>query len=247
MNELGVAIYGGCVSRDILNFDDVDKPCLHLVSYNARSSIATLGKDNISKKISDKYFKELNKIESNFQRRMVESDFRNDFIKTAKSTGYDLLLIDFLVDRFHLAEIDRKLVTRSVEFVRSGIKPSKVINTFSDEFLEHWYEGVSNFLGIMNETGALETIRVNKVYWADTATKPEDTLEMKNKWSIENQNEKLDVMYSYIEKLLPKKCMIEVPKSVLIANSDHKWGFSPFHYIDDYYYTMLDLLKDSHF
>lgn len=245
-SRLKVSIYGGCVSRDILNYDDNDKPCLHLVNYNARSSIATLGKDNISKKISDKYFKELNKIESNFQRRMVEADFRNDFIKSAKSTDYDLLLIDFLVDRFHLAEIDGKLVTRSVEFVRSGIKPSKVVNTFSDEFLEHWYKGVSNFLGVMNETRGLEAVRVNKVYWADTATKPEDTVEMKNKWSIDKQNDKLDVMYSYIEKLLPKNCMIEVPNSILIANSDHKWGFSPFHYIDDYYYTMLDLLKDSY-
>lgn len=74
-------------------------------------------------------------IESKFQRRMVESDFNNQILEAAGKGDYDLLLIDFLVDRFHLAEIDGKLVTRSVEFVRSSIKPTRLINTFLDQYL----------------------------------------------------------------------------------------------------------------
>ncbi len=234
-------IYGGCVSRDILNFDEAE--LIKLVSYNARSSLATLGSNNAAKNISKKYYDSLLNIESKFQRRMVESDFKNQILESAGKGDYDLLLIDFLVDRFHLAEIDGKLVTRSVEFVRSGIKPNKLINTFSDQYLTLWREGIDNLFSVIDARADLNKVKINKVYWSDIATDEQDTIKLNEKWDIEKNNAKLDAMYEYVENILPSSSIIEVDKSLLIADSNHKWGLSPFHYTDDYYRKMLEIIK----
>lgn len=114
--------------------------------------------------ISKKHYDSLLNIESKFQRRMVESGFNNQILESAGKDDYDLLLIDFLVDRFHLAEIDGKLVTRSVEFVRSGIKPNRLINTFSDQYLTLWREGINNLLSVIDAKSDLDKIKINKVY-----------------------------------------------------------------------------------
>ncbi|WP_367109625.1 DUF6270 domain-containing protein [uncultured Psychrobacter sp.] len=235
-----IKVYGGCVSRDILNFDDTDT--MQLVGYHARSSLATLGSKNITKKISKKYYDSLSNIESKFQRRMVESDFNNEVIKSVSVNDYDFLLIDFLVDRLHLAELDGKLVTRSVEFLRSGIKPDKVINTFSDQYFKLWKEGVDNLFTTVSDTVGLEAIKINKVYWTDTATDAQDNIKLGEKWDIEKNNEKLNAMYKYVEGILPQSSIIEVSKDLLIADSNHKWGLSPFHYTDDYYKRMLEIV-----
>lgn len=237
-----VKVYGGCVSRDILNFTEADT--MKLVSYNARSSIATLGSDNVAKKISNKHYRSLSNIESNFQRRMVKSDFDNEIIKSAVTDDYDYLLIDFLVDRFHLAEIDGKRITRSAEFVRSGIKPDRLINTFSDQYMQLWREGIDNLFSVVDQKVGLSAIKINKIYWSNIANTPQDTILLNDKWEIEKNNKKLDTMYDYIEKILPPSNIIAVNKELLVADSNHKWGLSPFHFTDDYYRRMVELLRN---
>lgn len=240
-NKINFKVYGGCVSRDILNFDDTDT--MQLIGYHARSSLATLGSKNVVKTTSKKYYDSLSNIESKFQRRMVESDFNNDVIKSIAVNNYDVLLIDFLVDRLHLAEIEGKLVTRSVEFLRSGIKPDRVVNTFSDQYLKLWKEGVDNLFNTVNNTVGLETIRINKVYWTNIATNPQDSTVLNEKWNIEKNNAKLNVMYEHVEKILPSSSIIEIDKKLLVADSDHKWGLSPFHFTDDYYRRMVNIFR----
>ncbi len=237
-----VSIYGSCVSRDIINFDN--SGAIELSSYSARSSIATLNKLNISKIISEKHYDYLENIESKFQRRMVESDFSNKIFSIIDSKNYDVLLIDLIDERFHLAEIDGKLVTRSSEFLRAGIKPNKLINNLSDHYLEIWYKGVDSFLSAVDSEVGLDVIKINKIYWADTATNPKDNLELKEKWSIDKNNKKLSKMYGYLENILPSQSIIEIPEKLFVADSDHKWGLSPFHYIDDYYKVALEKLKN---
>lgn len=231
-----VRIYGSCVSRDILSFNDTDK--LDLLSYNARSSIATLNKKNIQSDIGHSYFEALNKIESKFQKRMVEYDFKNKVLDIVNINNYDLLLIDLIDERFHLAQVSNKLVTRSNEFLKSGIQPDKIMNTFSPEYMELWQTGVDNFINVINETIGLDKLKINKVYWASSASNPKDTDTLNSKWQVERHNQKLSDMYEHLEKKLPKSSIIEVDPSLLVANSNHKWGLSPFHYIDEYYEEM---------
>lgn len=236
-----IKISGGCVSRDIFNFDINNE--IQLISYNARSSLATLGLENTSISIPNNYYGSLESIESAFQRRMVQSDFNNELLSSVISNGYDVLLIDLLVERFHLVEIGGKLVTNSSEFQRSTIRPDRIVDSFSDEFADLWRKGVDNLFNIIDSTVGLSVIRINKVYWTDTSVDSDHTLVLRKKWKIEKNNEKLHSMYEYIENILPKTSIIEVPKELLIADPEHKFGFSPFHYTDTYYKEVLKLIN----
>lgn len=95
----------------------------------------------------------------------------------------------------------------------------------------------------MDARADLDKVKINKVYWSDIATDEQDTIKLNEKWDIEKNNAKLDVMYEYVENILPPSSIIEVDKSLLIADSNHKWGLSPFHYTDDYYRKMLEIIK----
>ena len=235
-----VRIYGSCVSRDILSFNNTDK--LELLSYNARSSVATLNEKNIQCQIGSEYIKSLTNIESKFQKRMVEYDFNNTILDIINNDNYDLLLFDLIDERFHLAQISKKIVTRSSEFLKSGIKPDRLINTFSAEYMDLWQAGLDNFINIVSTTIGLEGLKINKVYWADRASNQRDTAILTDKWQVDVNNQKLHDMYEYLEKRLPTSSFIEVDSKLLVADSEHKWGLSPFHYIDDYYKEMGRIL-----
>lgn len=112
-----IHIYGSCVSRDILEFDDANE--LEVVSYNGRSSFATLSPKNVLKTISSENYESLKSIDSNFQRRMVDFDFNNSILESTDNSNYDVLLIDLIDNRFNLGEVDGKLVTISSAFALS--------------------------------------------------------------------------------------------------------------------------------
>lgn len=238
-----IRVYGGCVSRDIFNFNDSEE--LKIVGCNARSSLATLSPDNVAKKISDKYYEVLNFVESDFKRRMVSFDFDNKILQSISYDDYDVLLIDLMIDRNHLGMLDNKLVTVSPDFRLTGIKPEKIVNTFSNQYLEEWYKGVDNFLSIIDKTIGRENIRINKVYWSNIATDNKHTAEINKRWDVAKHNDKLNILYSFLEKRLPAVSIIEVPKELFIANPEHRWGLSPIHYVDEYYTTMIEILKNA--
>lgn len=238
-----IRVYGGCVSRDIFNFNDSEE--LKIVGYNARSSLATLSSDNVAKKIPDKYYEALRFIESDFQRSMVESDFNNSILESISNNNYDILLIDLMVDRLNLGMLDGKLITVSASFALSKIKPESFVKTHSEQFLSEWYKGVENFLSVIDKTVGRDKIKLNKIYWADRAADDQHTVEINRRWDIATHNNKLDVLYGYLEKRLPAASIIEVPKELFIANPSHRWGLAPFHYIDEYYIAMVDRLKNA--
>ena len=239
---MDIHIYGGCVSRDVFNFNDSAE--LKVVGYNARSSLATLSPDNIARKISGKNYEALSFIESDFQRRMVESDFNNSILESISNNKYDILLIDLMVDRLNLGMLDGKLITVSASFALSKIEPESFVKTHSEQFLLEWYKGVEHFLNVIDKTVGLEKIKLNKIYWADRATDDKHTVEINTRWDIAKHNSKLSVLYSFFEKRLPASSIIEVPKELFIANPSHRWGLAPFHYTDEYYIEMVDRLKN---
>lgn len=229
-----IFIIGSCVSRDTFNIENDD---FKIVSYNARSSFARQAN---AKPVSDQYYKLLDNIQSAFQRRMVENDFNNKLPNLVKSIKHDFILIDLIDERFHLAQLDKAIVTRSKEFTLSNIKPDRLINTFSDEYMELWCEGISNFFdNVKNES----IFVLPKVYWSTEILgdqKFNDVLLL----DIAKQNEKLTLMYKYLDALkINNMHYIDIDTTLLRADPNHRWGLSPFHYGEAYYKFILDYLR----
>lgn len=69
------------------------------------------------------------------------------------------------------------------------------------------------------------------------------TFDEAKKVFITNVNNFLSFIYGVVERDIPSDNFIEYPDSVLIANPNHRWGLSPYHFVDEFYKFQLDKLS----
>lgn len=228
--SLRLSIYGSCVSRDALNL--VRNYEVELVDYYARSSFGSLFHPI---PVDVDFFSSLT---SPFQKRLVEADLKKSSVGSIVNGDYDLLLIDLIDERFPLYAVDGGgLFTVSNE-VRSGgfslekpSVPGRVIDSGSSEFFEIWLTGWRRFVEIMVSAGRLDRVVVNRTHWASGTSGGV----LFSRFRVPERNEFLDRMYREIEVSIPIDQFIDYPKRVLLGSDSHKWGRSPFHYVDEFY------------
>jgi len=144
---INVLIFGSCVTRD--PFSDQAEFCsgVDVKEYFARSSFASMNGNPVSGK-------NLSKIPSPFQRRMVESDFQKSFLNQSFES-IDLIIFDFIDDRFSLLEMPcGACCTDSTEFKTAELRlDAKVISPFSEEFYQRWESGWELVLSNLKSAG----------------------------------------------------------------------------------------------
>lgn len=228
-------ILGSCVSRDILSITESKE--IILGDYYARSSIASLASKPFA--LGEEC---LQRIPSDFQRRMVRRDVEKSFFKDISSRkDFDLLLIDLIDERFDLYEIyPGSIVTVSSEFLAAyAVTPSdrssnRWIPSGSERHRELWKAGVERLFSTLTQHGLAERVIINKVFWADQM---EDgtPLPEQQKASLQAANSLLEWMYAELRNYVPQQLWMEFPEKTLRSSSDHRWGFAPFHYSKVYY------------
>lgn len=238
-----VLILGSCVSRDIFRLME-NEEC-QLTAYYGRSSFASAFspvkvKDNWSGNIS-----------SSFQARLVSADLSKKWPDIVRKAEFDILLVDFIDERFHLGGFSNGGVcTLSNELRNSGFDRKEArargIQTGSDEHYELWTRGWTAFIELLDSLEKRKSVLLNEVRWAGAASDgsyPE--------WGA--TPEQTVAANLYLEKLYlraaadlgPTQVMRADPQH-LVGSLAHKWGPAPFHYVDAYYVNALNsILKFS--
>lgn len=228
-----VLLHGSCVSRDAFALEGEDR--FRLEDYYARSSFASAfaprGVEGV----------DLSRVESAFQRRMVERDLGKHFVRALARTRADVLVVDLASERNSLV-VDARggVATRSAEFVRAGGAelPTTKIESGSPEFLVRWEAGWSAFVAEAREHGVLDRVLVHEVRWARRST---DGTEFDHA-RREQVNATFDYLHARMRKDLPERRFLRVPDKHLVGDPDHRWGPGPVHLVEEYYRTFLDLL-----
>jgi len=237
-----VLIFGSCVSRDALEFSQDND--LSLDGYYARSS---LGSAFSCKPVSSV---DTDKIESAFQRRMVKADLEKTFISSLKTKSYDLILYDPIDERFNLIKLPNgSLCTLSNELMLTKLHESKDVSLIfsgSDEFYDLWERGWREFINALLAFGAMSKLRINEVYWADRAESGENYEPVYSSKKIVQSNQFLRKLYRRMRQDIPSWQFYTFSSEDLIGGSGHKWGRSPFHFVDRYYENLLrKILNES--
>lgn len=238
IDPVRVLIYGSCVSRDAFNYESAKG--FQFTEYYARSSFASAFHP---KSVVHELY---SSIESPFQKRLVKADL----LKTSKTSivngDYDLLLIDFIDERFALFVLDEGgVVTVSNELVSGGFDAKTppvsghVVKSGSEEFLELWKTGWSGFVEAMRAENRMEKVVINRVFWAGRTESghPFDG------FNPQSANRFLETLYSLVAKDIPEDQFITYPESVLLGSDQHRWGLSPFHYMDAFYSVTAEGLR----
>ena len=237
-----VLIFGSCVSRDIFNFKNLKSH--EVIEYFARSSFASAFQSVI---VLDNYSINL---DSAFQRRIVHSDLTKEFPLALESLFYDQLLIDLIDERFDLFIFHKGGVcTLSNEVLAGGFECrddlGRTVKSGSDEFFKLWEEGWCKFVEILSRTGKLDCLRVNRVFWAEKTANGGDFSPSYSLRGIAEANKFLERLYERIALDIDFSQFICFEKKLLVGAINHRWGLSPFHYIEDYYQQALKLLSNA--
>ena len=222
-------LIGSCVTRDAF--------LPHLITdyytpyYYPRTSFARIVSGDTAVK------PDLSKLSSPFQRKIVLQDIENTLLKNIQESKFDYILLDFIDSRYDLIEYQNNcFVTNSYEFQVSNIakKAAKLIKSDSVEFLALWEKGFLEFLEVCDSKNLREKIIINQVYWAK-AFKDGDPIPNYSLDKINKNNGILEKVYTIVGKYLPSNQFITYDESLFVANKDHKWGQTAFHYEEALY------------
>lgn len=236
-----VLILGSCVSRDVFRLMESDK--CKLESYYGRSSFASAF---CSEKVKDIWSRN---ISSSFQARMVSADLNKKWPDVLRNTEFDVLLVDFIDERFHLGFFSNGAVcTLSNELRGSGfdrkVARARGIQTGSDEHYELWEKGWTSFIELISSLGKKQRVLLNVVKWAEAASDGNVPAWGFTSEQIFSANLYLEKLYSRAAADLEPSQVMRVDSQYFVSSLDHKWGAAPFHYIDAYYLNALDSILE---
>ncbi|MCI9315543.1 MAG: hypothetical protein HFI57_11275 [Lachnospiraceae bacterium] len=246
-----VNIFGSCVSRDVLEMQQERK--IQLQNYIARESIVSA--------LSPPAFLNMDQLnlDSNFQRTMVAHDFHKDVFELFRQKRSEILLIDFIEERFPLVKTGNSYVTYSNELMTSGYisKPELIrcckktppFCRFRRSGGCRWMVGNINMDNIITEFGRRllemynpEQIIIHEVYLSDQYMDHEKQVRLFPANHLENNqklNEQYEYMYHMLEDFIPDARVINCSREY-IADASHKWGLSPMHFQREYYEQVLE-------
>ena len=178
---------------------------------------------------------------------MVERDIRKDFLNDLAGLQFDVLLLDLIDERFNLCvEPEGRACTLSSELLSSGFLGDSDgrtrISTGSEEFWRLWEAGWVILVSKLRFLGVLDRLRVNQVFWA---VRTEDGGKFEPNypsWRIGSANEFLARMYRRINADIPSEQFLGFDQGLMTGSIAHKWGISPFHYVDAYYHSAIQQL-----
>lgn len=234
--QRSVLIHGSCVTRDAFALPGETR--FRLADYYARSSLASafapgglVGVD-------------VARVESPFQRRMVERDQGKDFAARLETTDADVVVLDLVDEQYDLVVgSDGGVATRSMEFLRAGGDGAAGtrVASGSPEFLVRWEVGWAALVATARRQGRLGRVVVHEAYWA----RGDADGGAFDQQRVEAANRTLTYLYARMRKDLAEARFLRVPDRLVVGDPSHRWGASPVHYVEAYYRTFLDLLDEA--
>jgi hypothetical protein len=231
-----IFICGSCVSRDAFTLDQNDR--FTLVDYFARSSFAS----SFSLPAAQDAYSE--QITSAFQRRQISRDFHKTLPGALREAAFDLLLIDFIDERFPLFRFnDGSIVTISAELHLLRVLTPDLgtrFDPFDDRQFTLWCAGLERLVAQCRATGRMQKIMINKVCWSSTTLdgSPDATPPAQ----IAQANTYLERQYAHCARLIPAAQFITYDPDLLRSDPDHRWGLAPYHYGPAFYDSTLEQL-----
>ena len=168
------------------------------------------------------------------------------------------IIFDFIDERFDLVSARGALVTHSAELARSGylsrpaFRAARRIPRLSAPCDRLWRDAAGAFAGLIRGTELRRaTLILHSARWAnrqrDAAGQVSDIRDVEilsgEPASIETYNALLVRQEADFTSLMPPMLRIDAD-AFRLADPDHQWGLSPFHYVPEYYDAVRDQMRE---
>jgi hypothetical protein len=249
-----IAIIGSCVTRDIWT---MGRELPGDVFYIGRSSIISIMS---SAGQCWPIFSDTEDL-SKFSNYMWIADVEKTALKAIAAFKPDVLIMDFVDERFNILGFDGHYVTNSKELAESKflneMPLGKVLRRGNPEVEQLWIESAEQFVIWLEKTLPEARIVIHHAQWAtkyvETASIYDARLEKRfhsildgpsgERWNIRKYS-KMCVGYSdKISQLIKKSISISARPEFIVGSDLHMWGPAPFHYVKEYYLDTSEKLR----
>jgi hypothetical protein len=191
------------------------------------------------------------------QHRAVIADLQKTALGRLVAFRPSHLIFDFIDERFDLMAVGDALVTRSWELEASGylakraLKGGRVIPRLSTACDRLWDRSAEEFAALVRATPLRDArLILHAARWANASVdasgreRPVEQVEVTRgaPADIDAHNDLLARYEDTFRRLMPPLDVVEAPAHRL-ADEDHRWGLSPFHYVPAYYEAIWGQLQ----
>ena len=247
-----IAVIGSCITRDLWPILGDDPSNL---LYISRTSLASLFSNPVaSLNLDDNPPPPLKRHQHNSVVADLSKTALRDLIKHEPSH----IILDFIDERFDLLSADGAIVSHSWELEVSGYRRQPGLcqarsvprlSTASDMF---WLRGLAELAMLIEQTPLRNSkIILHAAQWAGDYLDEDgarqsfpDELELMAglQTSCRDHNRLLDRYQASFTRQFRDASIVAAPEFRL-ADAAHRWGLSPFHYVDEYYRTIWQQLN----
>jgi len=183
------------------------------------------------------------------EHKALVADLQKTTLTTLMAYRPTHVIFDFIDERFDLLSVGGALASNSGEMVRSGYRtqpalgPARTVPRLSEAAERLWLEAVSEFGAVVRATPlARARFVLHSARWADHhrsadgRLRPIDHVEIVGgqRAVIADYNALLDRQEAAFLAAMPPMARIDAGPFRL-AETEHRWGLSPFHYVPEYY------------
>ena len=235
-----VAIFGSCVSRDIYGEDRAAE----VSTYLARSGLAS----QMMAPVQDAQI--LTAIASPFQRRMVQADMEKQLWGILEVLEFERLLIHFVDERFSILRVGTKgglALSAEMNKARETLglpspETADLLTPRDSEWQALWLSGWQRLCAALRVQGRFDRLVVNRVFWAEVDIYGAP-LNGGNTAYIRRGNAELDRLYQIVDRTEPQVKQLTYPPRMIMADPNHRWGLSAYHYCPEVYSHARDQLS----
>lgn len=239
-----VAIVGSCITRDVWRFRGADADGLLYISRTSLPSLLSRPVDGFTPSATPP-----NGLRPQPHRAVV-ADLEKSALRRLLDFRPSHLIFDFIDERFDLISTGGgAIVTRSAELEQSGyldqtaFAGARTIPRLSTACRLLWEDAAREFAALVRATPLSDACLIlHGARWAQQSRdangrlRPLSDVEIMagEQASIAEHNRLLADYEAAFTGLMPPMTRIEAPGH-RVADRDHQWGLSPFHYAPQYY------------
>jgi hypothetical protein len=238
-----IAIVGSCITRDLWPIRGGGAEALLYVSRTSLPGLLSAPVDGFHPD------RDLPGDLHQHEHKALIADLRKTALTTLIAYRPTHMIFDFIDERFDLLSVGGALAANSGEMVRSGYRtqpafsPARTIPRLSEACERLWLEAASEFAAVVRGT-PLHRARLilHSARWAERQRlangrlAPVRNVEIVGGQpaAIPDYNALLDRQEAAFMALMPPMARIDAGPFRL-AETEHRWGLSPFHYVPEYY------------
>ena len=248
-----VAIIGSCITRDLWPIVGAEPSDLLYISRTSLPSLFARPLEGVETAQEPPHGLGV------FTHRAMVNDLKKRALAALVAYQPTHIIFDFIDERLDLLCVGGTIVTHSWELDVSGylaqpaFEGAATISRTSSACDLLWLQSADEMAAFIQSTPLRNAaLIVHEAQWAQRYRDDSDEiLDFADEVEIfqgkpaviAEHNAMLDFYQPAFRARLPQAVSVAAPPELHLANARHRWGLSPFHYVDDYYREVWSGLK----